>query len=291
MNAEKAVKKEAGKLLSDGNWGSAVAVFFILFASVMLVLFIQSAIVLGIDGALSPLFNKAGEINEIFSTENDESLGNSIIMMISSTFAMIAYVVGFLFIFPLYCGVKRYFYKLTKGEEPGVNEVFYYLTAGLKKGLALGGRYGIFCVLKLLPCIAVPYILVALMLSSEFSTVADSFLILAIFATGFAGFWLWTLWTSNQFLSIYLFIENDCLPAGEYAKKSVKILDGQLNKSVRKLIFSFGGWILLALTGVGMLYFIPYFETALATSAKWMIKLDSEKTEFNETTENSVESY
>ncbi len=279
MNAEKAVRKEARKLLSEGNWSSAVAVFFIMFASVMLILFIQSAIVLGIDGALSPLFNKAAEINEIFSTESEDSLGNAIVVSISSTGALISYFIGFLYLFPLYCGVKRYFYKLTKGDEPGIGEVFHYLTKDIKKGLSLGGRYGIFCVLKLLPCMAVPYILFAIVATTELLTIAESLLILAIFATGFAGFWLWTLWTSNQFLSIYLFIENDSLPAGEYAKISVRILSGRLNQSVRKLIFSFSGWLMVALTGVGMLYFIPYFEASLATSAKWIIKLEKDSTE------------
>ena len=290
MNAEKAVKKEARTLLSEGNWSKAVAVFFILFASVMLVLFVQSILVLSVDAVLSPLFNNLTEFNEIFSTEAEDSLGNSIISVISSGGALISYVLGFLFLFPLYCGVKRFFYKMSKGEEPGIDEVFHYIAKDLKKGLALGGRYGIFCVLKLLPCMAVPYILIAVIITSELSTIAESFLIVAIIATGFAGFWLWTLWTSSQFLTIYLFIENDCLPAGEYAKISVVMLKENLNKSVRKLIFSFGGWLLFALTGVGMIYFIPYFETALATSAKWMIKLDSESTDA-EPIDTQVDSY
>ena len=290
MNAEKAVRKEARKILSEGNWGNAVAVFFILFASVMLVLFVQSILVLAVDAVLSPLFNTMAEFNEIFSTEAEDSMGNSIITLISSGGALISYVLGFLFLFPLYCGVKRYFYKLSKGEEPYISEVFHYISKDLKKGLALGGRYGIFCVLKLLPCIAVPYILIAVITTAELSNIANSFLIFATIATGIAGFALWVLWTSEQFLSIYLFIENDSLPAGEYAKISVRILNGNLNKSVRKLVYSFGGWLLFALTGVGMLYFIPYFETALATSAKWIIKLDSESTN-PEPFENTVDSY
>ncbi len=290
MNAEKAIKNEARKLLSEGNWSKAVAVFFILFASVILVLFVQSVLVLAVDAVLSPLFNNLAEFNNAFSTETDYSLGNSIITTISSGGALISYALGFLFLFPLYCGVKRFFYKISKGEEPGIDEVFHYIAKDLKKGLALGGRYGIFCVLKLLPCMAIPYILVAVIISAELSTVAESFLILAVFATGFAGFWLWTLWTSKQFLSIYLFIENDSLPAGKYAKISVQMLNGNLNNSVRKLVFSFGGWLLFALTGVGMIYFIPYFETALATSAKWMIKLDSESTDA-EPVDAQVDSY
>ena len=276
MNAEKRIRNEAKSLLSNGNWSSSLGVFFILFASVMLVLFLQSFIVLGIQVVLTPLFNVLAELEPSFSLESEDSFGNTIVMLFSGTGGYLAYGLGFLFLFPLYCGVKRYFYLISKGEEGKISEVFYYLTVKLKNCLLLGLRYGLLCVVKLLPCIAPAYLIVVAILSNEFSTPVNSLLTLCVFVTGIAGLAIWILWTSRQSLSIYLFIEDDAKPAGYYVKESERITAGVLNSSVRKLIFSFAGWFLLALTGVGMLYFVPYFEMSVATSAKWIIKLQKE---------------
>lgn len=276
MNAEKRIRNEAKSLLSNGNWSSSLGVFFILFASVMLVLFLQSFIVLGIQVVLTPLFNVLAELEPSFSLESEDSFGNTIVMLFSGTGGYLAYGLGFLFLFPLYCGVKRYFYLISKGEEGKISEVFYYLTVKLKNCLLLGLRYGLLCVVKLLPCIAPAYLIVVAILNNEFSTPVNSLLTLCVFVTGIAGLAIWILWTSRQSLSIYLFIEDDAKPAGYYVKESERITAGVLNSSVRKLIFSFAGWFLLALTGVGMLYFVPYFEMSVATSAKWIIKLQKE---------------
>lgn len=276
MNTEKRIKSEAKALLSKGNWSSSLCVFFILFASVLMVLFLQSFFVLGADVVLSPLFNALAKIEQIFSLEMEDSLANSIILLVGGSLGYIAYAIGFLFLFPLYCGVKRFFYLMTKGEKAKVSDLFYYFTKKLKGSLLLGLRYGLLCVVKFLPCIAPAYILFAVIMSGEFSPLANSLLTISVFVTGIAGFALWILWTSRQFLTIYLFIENDSLPSGVYIKESERILNYTLNKSVRKLFYSFGGWLLFALTGVGMLYFVPFSEASLATSAKWIIKLDKE---------------
>ncbi len=276
MNAEKRIRNEAKILLSKENWSSALGVFFILFVSVMLVLFLQSFLVLGVEVVLSPLFNVLAELEPSFSLEVEESFGNSIIILISNTVGYLAYGLGFLFLFPLYCGVKRYFYLISKGEEGKISDVFYYLTVKFKRCLLLGLRYGILCIVKLLPCIAPAYLIVVAMLSNEFSVYVNSLLTLCVFITGIAGLALWILWTSRQSLTIYLFIEDDTMPAGFYVKESERITAGPLNSSVRKLMYSFIGWFLLALTGIGMLYFVPYFEMSVATSAKWIIKLQKE---------------
>ncbi len=276
MNAEKRIRSEAKTLLSNGYWSSSLGVFFILFASVLLILFLQSFIVLGIQVVLTPLFNVLAQVEPSFSLEVEESFGNSIIMLLSGAGGYIAYAIGFLFLFPLYCGVKRYFYQISKGENAKVSEVFYYLTVKFKSCMILGLRYVILCVVKFLPCIAPAYLIVIAMLNNEFSTFVNSLLTLCAFITGIAGLALWTLWTSRQFLTIYLFIEDDSKPAGFYVKESERITNGMLNKSIRKLMYSFFGWFLLALTGVGMIYFVPYCEMALATSAKWIINLQKE---------------
>ncbi len=276
MNAEKRIRSEARSILSKGNWSSALAVFLILFASVLLVLFLQSAIVLGIEVVLTPLFNALAELDPVFSLENEESFSFTLLMMVASTGGLIAYALGFLFIFPLYCGVKRYFYLLSKGEEACISDVFYYLTVKLKNCLLLALRYGLLCVAKFIPCIAPAYLIFVTILNNEFSTFVNSLLTFLVFLTGIAGLAIWILWTSRQFLSIYLFIEDDSKPSGTYIKESERIINGALNTSVRRLMYSFSGWFLLALTGVGMLYFVPYCEASLATSAKWLIKLQKE---------------
>lgn len=276
MNAEKRIRNEAKTILSKGSWSSAVAIFLLLFASVLLVLFLQSAIVLGIEVVLTPLFNALAELDPMFSLESEESLGFALLMTVSGSGGFIAFVLGFLFIFPLYCGVKRYFYLLSKGEEAKVSDVFYYLTVKLKNCLLFAFRYGLLCVVKFIPCIAPAYMIFLAIMNNEFSTFVNSLLTFLVFLTGIAGLAIWILWTSRQFLSIYLFIEDDSKPSGTYIKESERILSGVLNTSVRRLMYSFGGWFLLALTGVGMLYFVPYCEASLATSAKWLIKLQKE---------------
>lgn len=277
MNAEKRIRKEAKILLSEGNWSKALAVFFILFAGVLLVLFIQSIIVLGLQVVLTPLFNRLAEVDPSFSLEADDSTGSMLLLTLSSAGGYLAYVVAFLFLFPLYCGVRRYFYLTSKGEKTGIVEVFHYLVHNLGKCLSFGLKYGLICILKLLPCIAPAYILITVIISSEdLETLANSLLTLCVFVTGIAGIALWILWTSRQSLSMYLFIEDDTKPSSFYVKESERITAGPLNNSMRKLMFSFFGWFLLALTGVGMLYFVPYFEMSVATSAKWIIKLQKE---------------
>lgn len=277
MNAEKRIRNEAKTLLAKGNWSKALGIFFILFASVMLVLFFQSVIVLGIQVVLTPLFNLLSEISETFSLETKESFGSTLMLLVQGTFGNLALVLGFLFLFPLYCGVRRFFYLSSKGEEVGISEVFYYLTQKPKQCVLFGLRYGLLSIVKLIPCIAPAYLILAAILSNEFGTLANSLLTLCVFITGIAGIALWILWTSRQSLSMYLFIEDDSKPSAFYVKESERITAGPLNNSMRKLMFSFFGWFLLALTGVGMLYFVPYFEMSVATSAKWIIKLQKEE--------------
>ncbi|MBQ7809393.1 MAG: hypothetical protein IJ346_00305 [Clostridia bacterium] len=276
MNAEKRIRNEARSILSKGNWSKALGIFFILFVSVLLVLFFQGVLVLGIQVVLTPLFNVLSEVSSDFSLEVEDSLGSSLLLIIQSTFGYLAYAVGFIFLFPLYCGVRRYFYLTSKGKDTNINDVFYYLTQNFKKSLLLGLRYGLICILKLLPCIAPAYLIATAMTTNEFGTLANSLLTLCVIITGVAGISLWILWTSRQSLSMYLFIEDDTKPSGFYVKESERITAGPLNNSMRKLMFSFAGWFLLALTGVGMLYFVPYFEMSVATSAKWIIKLQKE---------------
>lgn len=276
MNAEKRIKNEAKVVLSKGNWSKSLGVFFILFASVLMVLFLQSFFVLGVQVILTPLFNTLAEFSETFSLETEGSFANALLILTQGALGNLILILGFLFIFPLYCGVKRYFFLLSKGEEATISDVFYYLTVKLKNCLLLGFRYGIFCVLKLLPCIAPAYIIVIVMMDNELSVFVNSLLTLCVFIIGIAGLAIWILWTSRQSLAIYLFIEDDAKPASFYVKESERITNGNLNKAIRKLMYSFYGCFLLALTGVGMLYFVPYFEMSMATSAKWMIKLQEE---------------
>lgn len=276
MNAEKKIRTEARTLLSKDNWSTSLGVFFILFASVLLVLFFQSFLVLGVQVVLTPLFNIFSESADYLSLEVEDSIGSSLLMFIQGSVGYLAYIVGFIFIFPLYCGVKRYFFLISKGEDANISDVFYYLAYKFGSTLLLGLRYGLIAILKLLPCIAPAYLVAVAIFSNEFSTFVNSLLTFTVFALGIAGISIWILWTSRQFLSIYLFIEDDTKPAGFYVKESERITEGLLNSSVRKLIYSFGGWFLFALTGVGLLYFVPYFEMSLATSAKWIIKLQKE---------------
>jgi len=276
MNTEKRIRNEAKVLLSKGNWSKALGIFFILFASVLAILFLQSFIVLGVKLVLTPLFNILAEVEPSFSLEVEESFATTLLTFIQGTFGYIAFGVGFVYLFPLYCGVKRYFYLASKGDEVSISEVFYYLTVKLKASLLLGLRYGILCVVKALPCFGPAYLIFAVIINNEFSVLVNSLLTLSIFVTGIAGLAIWILWTSRQALAIYLFIEDDTKPSGFYVKESERITAGLLNKSIRKLTYSFSGWFLLALTGVGMLYFVPYFEMSMATSAKWIIKLQKE---------------
>lgn len=276
MNAEKTIRSQARTLLSKGNWSQSLGVFFILFAGIMLVLFVQSILVLGAELAVTPLFDNLAEHMEVFDLSDEDSIGFGLLTIIQSFFGYLAYALGFLFLFPLYCGVKRYFYLMSKDESNGISDVFYYLTKKFKKTTGFGLRFGLLSLLKMLPCFAPVIILMGVMTTNEFSTLANSILTISAIIFGIAGFLLWMLWTSRQFLSIYLFIEDDSLPSGTYPRESAKIINNMLNSSVRKLNFSFIGWLLLALTGVGMLYFVPYYETSLAISAKWMIKLQKE---------------
>lgn len=276
MNAEKTIKSQARTVLSKGNWSRSLGVFFILFAGVMLMLFVQSILVVGIELVITPLFDNLAVEMEIFDLSDEESIAFGLLTIIQSFFGYLAYALGFLFLFPLYCGVKRYFYLMCKDERAGISDVFYYLTQKFKKTTGFGLRFGLLSLLKMLPCFAPVVILIGVLNTGEYSTLANSIITIAAIILGIAGFLLWMLWTSRQFLSIYLFIEDDSLPAGTYARESAKIVNNMLNSSVRKLNFSFIGWLLLALTGVGMLYFVPYYETSLAISAKWMIKLQKE---------------
>lgn len=276
MNTEKIIRSEARTKLRNGNWSTALSIFFTLFASVLLVLFLQSFIVLGVQVVLTPLFNLLAELEPAFSLEAEDSFSNLILTFAGGTFGLLAFALGFLFIFPLYCGVKKYFYNISKGEDGKFSDIFYYFSGKLKPCLLLGLRYGLMCVGKFIPCIAVTYILFLVIASNELGTLANSMLTLAAIATGIGGLCIWILWTSRQFLTIYLFIEDDSKPSVYYIKESERITNGALNSSVRKLMYSFGGWFLLALTGVGMLYFVPYCEMSLATSAKWIIQLQKE---------------
>ena len=53
MNTEKIIRSEARTKLRNDNWSTALSIFFTLFASVLLVLFLQSFIVLGVQVVLS----------------------------------------------------------------------------------------------------------------------------------------------------------------------------------------------------------------------------------------------
>ena len=278
MNPEKAIRAESRTILRN-NWVSGIGVFFILFASVLLALFVFSVIGLLMEISFTALFGYLETISPAYSLTSDTSFGSVVYSNISGLSMSFLMLAGFVFVFMVYCGVKRYFYMLSKGEKPGVHEVFYYLAKGRKKralGFAMG--YGFLSFLKLLLCEAVA-IVVALYSASHdlsgFYLLNETLLVTSIIFA-FGGFALWLLWTSKHFLSFYLFNENENLSVRECKNQSARILRGNLGNSTNKLIFSFAGWFLLALTGVGMLYFVPYFETASATSAKWILKLDKE---------------
>lgn len=276
MSTEKIIRNEARSLLSNGKWSTGISVFLIFFAGLLLVLFFQSFIILGAEIAAKLLFSLFSRLIDSVPAITGNFEESSITHALEENLSILALGVGFLLLFPLYCGVKRYFYFSAKGVEASVSDVFYYLTVKLKKSLLLGFRFGILCVLKLLLCLEPTIILFNLTQNMEFSTLENSLITLSFFVTAIAGLFVWVLWTSKHFLTIYLFIEDDSQPVGFYPRESCRLLSGGLYKSVRKLIYSFWGWFIFGLTGVGLLYFCPYLETSLACSAKWLIKLDKE---------------
>lgn len=273
MNAESKIRLQAREALKNAGWSKSVAVFFILFVTVLIVLFLQTVLVLGAELIATPITDAITELAKGYSFVDSEEINVSILSSLTNVGSIISYIVGFVLIFHIYCGVKRYFYLLATDKNPSVNEAFHYIFRDFKKCFLLGLRYGLLTVIKLLPCIAPAYIIFVIITANEFNALETALLTLSVYLTGIAGLAIWVLWTSKQFLSIYLFIENDSLPAGAYAKESERLLSGGLYRSVRQLIFSFKWWLLFALTGAGLIYFVPYFEAACATSAKWMIRL------------------
>lgn len=276
MSTEKRIRLEAKNLLSSGNMSKSIGVFFILFAGVLSILFLQSFLVIGVEIAFKPFINIFSSFFGAYSFDGEAYLSDTLIASIQNFYAYLSYAVGFIFLFPLYCGVKRFFYFTAKGKQPGVNEVFFYLTKEYKKCLLLGFRYGLLCILKLIPCMLPTYGIVISLMSGDYTTLVFSLLTVLAVILGIVGLGLWVLWTSKQFLTIYLFIENSNEKAGFYVNESKRILGDTHYKAVRKLKYSFWGWLLLGLTGLGLIYFVPYLETSLSCSAKWLIKLDKD---------------
>lgn len=279
MNPEKAIRTEARSILRNGNWPVSVGAFFVLFSSLILALFAISVVELLLEASLGALLNYLAGINPVFSIESETSLGSMIYSDISGLVLIFMFILSFVFVFMIYCGIKRFFYKLSINEKADFHEIFYCFSKGKKKraiGFAMG--YGFTSFLKLLLCEFLPIVISVYTASHDLPTsspVNETVLIGSI-ALAVGGFLLWILWTSRYFLAFYIFNENENLSLRECKRHSARILKGKLTASTNKLIFSFAGWFLFALTGVGMIYFVPYFETTTATSAKWILKLDKE---------------
>jgi hypothetical protein len=260
MNIEKTIRKQSRDALKK-NWIGAVSAFFILagFALFAYLIFVSLLYIFDV-------FNANGEIRQrcVFT-----------VMGIVTATIVIAFLLT-----PSINGFFKYFYEISRNNENDLRNTFYFFF-GIKRYFKTL-LFNFYILVSLIPNFIVGllpyYILQGVdMFIDVFPTVGAEQIGEVIYSSLFVlGITIGIMLSLRMIFIEFLYIDDDSKNIGYFFSKSVERLAFKHLKDYIILVFSFIPWFALSLLVLPVLYTIPYFTQSLATSSKWLIKLNKD---------------
>lgn len=261
MKAESMVKEQARKVLSNGNWCSAVVTFFVALSVLCFTMIIS-------------------ELVYVFEPSENLDFSNLFIVGLFFSFEVVSVAV-MVFLSPVYTGVIRYYNLLAQGKEADISQVFYYLTkerymCTLSFNISLIGYYIANGIISFIPAIAWG-IATSIVFSIYPSTVfAALMMVINVFLIILCAV-LFYIVTRKYFAAAYLFVNDDInIYWKDCIKASKLLMKGNTLKPV-KLLISFIPWFLLCFFVFPWIYVFPYYNQAKSLSSRWIYELNCGK--------------
>lgn len=188
--------------------------------------------------------------------------------------------VGVLFAFsPIFVGAAKLYTDIAHGRQGELSALFGWFSGKRQYGravafsLSLAVRNVLWALLCFFPC---GFFVVLLRI---FPVVGSGplqegirllwYLFLALLIL--LGLTLWVVLTSRYFLAPYLFLYKEELSANTCIIQSIFLMKKNRSRYLR-LVLSFLPWLLSCFFVIPALYVMPYFQTACAFSARWMLE-------------------
>lgn len=196
-------------------------------------------------------------------------------------------VYGLFLVVPFFMGVLRWFWKISNGEEAGLQTVFYYFSSArlFFKTVFLAFLLFLSVILGALFCF-VPFIMISLLTKPEFYALFGAGM--PIWTSGLfslaqtfeiAGLFLFICWIARYSLFFVPLFENEQMSAVKIISESVKLTKGKLIRMVG-FAFSFVGWLLLCVFLLPALFVIPFALSSLIEYAKEEQKFKKQAPDF-----------
>ncbi|MBE6823738.1 MAG: DUF975 family protein [Ruminococcaceae bacterium] len=250
MSAEKIIKSQARKKLSDGGFAKALIVLGIIAVCYMMVECISSVFYY---------------INEAFKHSDAFEF---ILQVTSGSITTIC----LLLLSPIVIGYFKMLYNEQK--EYDINDAVYYLLNFKRYIKAVMFVFSL--VVRLLLPTAICYIPVislyainAFMLKNSMNETLFTITVIVLIIFSTTAF---LLYSTRYFLSIKLFCEDENQQMSYYFLTSKIIMNGHANALI-KLVGSFVPWLLLCVTVLPLLYVLPYMTQAICISGNWLLQL------------------
>lgn len=258
MKAEKIVKLQARKNLSNNNWSTAIGCFAVTLIFAFLILFLYYCLLYGFDTV---------NIQTNQFKENKATLVNLL---------QIGTIILFILASPVFSGYTKVCYNIAKYERTTTYDLFFYFTRPKLYFKALGVNIlkGIF----LFPTLALGLLGYAFIFNGIYSGDLSNnlyTLILGISISVFDIILFLVLCAKLSFVNNIL-AESPYNSIFFYISESFSISKGHTISTI-KLILSFTLWYALCFFVLPVFYVVPYAKVAKCTSAKWLIKIRKEE--------------
>lgn len=186
----------------------------------------------------------------------------------------------FLVMLPLFFGVLRYFRRAIYGNISGITAVFYYFSSKRRYFDIL--FFSVMLAVHMLGFAAVtflPYIVIRIMEHMPMSILPDSFLIQSEFVGGLfllLGFAFFILATVKYYAAPMIFISCDNIHWTEAFYMS-KRLSRYSAGAFLVLLVGFVGWGLLSLSGIALIFTLPYMLAAYVVHCRYAFNFYNRK--------------
>lgn len=260
MKIEKQIRFQAKDALKN-KWVSPISGLFVIIAAItLLVNLVYSA------GFLTNIFNEEGNLKNGFDIA---------FTTIVCTAVLIAVLIS-----PLLNGFMKICYSLSKEEDTGFGDVFYFFLGNkyfqtLQFNLIISVRIIFNILIGLIPFFilnSITYFFSIQLLTTVAANDIFGYVSTALFILGII---IGVLLSIKLIISEFVFIENDGENLSDVFKTSRAVLKKH-KTDLNNLFYSFIPWIALCFFVLPSLYVIPYFTTSFATTSKWLIKLQKE---------------
>ena len=252
MNKEKSIRQQAKASLRD-SWAVAIAGLLTVFAS-FLASFLLFALLYTISDASGLLSLSGGNFFAI------------LIIVIS--------LVSLFMLSPLINGFQRICYKISVDSEVDFSEEFYFFSS--TKSYLSAIHFNAIILLKKFAFFAValfPFIILCVLRSGTtlnfLSDDAFNVLFCVLLTLGIAA---GILLTVKYLFSEFVFASGELGTIDEVFEIS-NLIQKKHSRDIRRLVYTFAGWIALCFFVVPVFYVAPYLYTSAATSSKWLFSL------------------